>query len=320
MSNNKVNDALLGIATGDAIGVPFEFSSRDQMKENPAKDMIGFGTYNQPKGTWSDDSSLTFCLANSLLEGYDLVDISKNFIKWKNEAYWSARGKVFDIGNTTAQSISELEQILKSGNTQDLKTLRYLGNEFDNGNGSLMRIMPLLFYIQGKNIKEQFDIVWEVSALTHKHIRAAMSCLIYLKIAENIIQGSNKEESYLNTRNQIIEFWNSFEFSKKEREHFKRIIQGDIRDTKIDDLKSGGYVIEVLESSIWFFLNRNSYSDIILSIINIGHDTDTSAAIAGGLAGLFYSTKDIPNHWIQSLARLDDIMELGDKLNKKYCA
>ena len=92
MESNKVIDELFGVAIGDDVGVPFEFSSRDQMKSDPAKGMIGYGTYNQPEGTWSDDSSLTFCLAESLIKGYDLKDISENFIKWKYEAYWSARG------------------------------------------------------------------------------------------------------------------------------------------------------------------------------------------------------------------------------------
>jgi len=195
---------------------------------------------------------------------------------------------------------------------------KYYGNEYDNGNGSLMRIIPLLFYIKGKTIQEQFEIVWEVSALTHRHIRAAMSCMIYLKLAEKLLEGKDKEKAYLEMRSEISSFWNEMDFATKEREHFKRIIQDDIRETKIDDLKSGGYVIEVLESSIWFFLNKNSYEKSILSIINMGHDTDTSAAITGALAGIYYGQKGIPDFWIASIARLEDIIELGDKLNKKY--
>ncbi|MEZ4883929.1 MAG: ADP-ribosylglycohydrolase family protein [Chitinophagales bacterium] len=152
MESNKVIDALLGVAIGDAVGVPFEFSSKDKMKSNPAKGMIGYGTYNLPKGTWSDDSSLTFCLAESLINGYDLEDVSKKFIRWKNEAYWSARGKVFDIGMTTAKAISRLEKLIEDGDIEELKKQKYHGNEYDNGNGSLMRIIPLLFYIKGKPI------------------------------------------------------------------------------------------------------------------------------------------------------------------------
>ncbi len=319
MKSNKVVDALLGVAIGDAVGVPYEFTSREEMQANPATDMIGHGTYNQPKGTWSDDSSLTFCLAESLVGGYNLKDMSERFIKWVDEAYWTAHNQVFDIGITTSIAISRLRELIDEGNLDELKRQKDYGNERDNGNGSLMRIIPLLFHIKGKPIKEQFNIVWEVSALTHRHIRAAMSCMIYLNLAEKLLEGIDKLDAYKEMRVEIAELWDAIDLSEKERKHFDKVIQNDIRDTSIDDLKTGGYVIEVLESSIWFFLNKNSYKDTILSIINLGHDTDTSAAIAGGLAGLYYGRKGMPEKWVASLARLDDIVELANKLNEKCC-
>ena len=320
MKSNRAIDALLGVAIGDAVGVPYEFSSRDEMQDNPATDMVGHGTYNQPIGTWSDDSSMTFCLAESLIGGYDLKNISMKFIRWIDEAYWTAHNKVFDIGITTSIAISRLEKIIEENNLDELKRQKYYGEERDNGNGSLMRIIPLLFYIKEMPINEQFEIVWEVSALTHRHIRAAMSCMIYLKLAEKLLEGKNKSDAYTEMRGEIVDLWSKIEFAEEERAHFERIIQNDIRDTNIDDLKSGGYVIDVLESSIWFFLNENSYKETILSIINLGHDTDTSAAIAGGLAGLHYGRNGMPELWVTSIARLNDIVELGNKLNEKYCA
>ena len=319
MKSNKVVDALLGVAIGDAVGVPYEFTSREEMQANPATDMIGHGTYNQPKGTWSDDSSLTFCLAESLVGGYDLKDMSERFIKWVDEAYWTAHDQVFDIGITTSIAISRLRVIIDEGNLEELERQKDYGDEWDNGNGSLMRIIPLLFYTKGKPIKEQFDIVWEVSALTHRHIRAAMSCMIYLNLAEKLLEGKDKVDAYKEMRVEIAELWDAIDLSEKERKHFDKVIQNDIRDTHIDDLKTGGYVIEVMESSIWFFLNKNSYKDTILSIINLGHDTDTSAAIAGGLAGIYYGQEAMPKDWVASIARLDDIVELANKLNEKCC-
>lgn len=200
-----------------------------------------------------------------------------------------------------------------------MKKQKDYGETRDNGNGSLMRIIPLLFYVKGKPINEQFDLVWEVSALTHRHIRAAMSCMIYLKLAEKLLEGKNKIVAYTEMRSEVAEFWDEVYFPEEEREHFEKLIQNNIRETKIDDLKTGGYVIEVLESSIWFFLEEDSYKDTILSVINLGQDTDTSAAIAGGLAGLYYGQEGMPKEWIASIARLDDIVELGDMLNEKCC-
>lgn len=318
MESNKITDSLIGLALGDALGVPYEFSSRDKMKNSPATGMIGYGTHNQPEGTWSDDSSLAFCLAESLVDGYDLKDIAQKFIWWKRQAYWSARGEIFDIGMTTSRAISRLEKILNNDYPEELTRQKFQGQENDNGNGSLMRIMPLLFYIKGKPIKEQFEIVWDVSALTHRHIRAAMSCMIYLKLAENLLDGQDKFQAYSDMRKEIKAFWEEIAFSHEERIHFEKVIQNDILQTPIDDLLSGGYVIEVLESSIWFFLSKENYVDTVLGIINIGHDTDTSATIAGGLAGLYYGLEDIPMYWVASLARMEDIFDLGERLFARY--
>lgn len=318
MNPNPAIDALLGVAVGDALGVPFEFRSRSEMKYNPATDLIGYGTHNQAPGTWSDDSSLTFCLAESLLEGYDLASISSRFVAWKEHSLWTARGELFDIGYTTSRSISRLQNILLAGDREALKHLKEGARESDNGNGSLMRILPLLFYLKGKDISEQFEIVWEVSALTHRHIRAAMSCLIYLRLAEHLLMGKSKPDAYATMRTEITVFWEEIAFEVGEREHFQHLIQHDIRTRPESELKSGGYVIEVLESSIWMFLHHDSYADTVLSIINLGHDTDTSAAIAGGLAGLYYGASSIPEFWQASLARWEDIVELGEQLHIKY--
>jgi ADP-ribosyl-[dinitrogen reductase] hydrolase len=315
----KIKSTLFGVAVGDAVGVPFEFSSREQMELLSATDMIGYGTYNQPSGTWSDDSSLTFCLAEAIItKGIDLSTIALNFYKWKKLAWWSARNQVFDIGITTYNSISKLHCILEtSEDHKELYDLKLSGDEFDNGNGSLMRISPLLFCIKGIPSVKQFEIIWNVSALTHRHIRAAMSCFIYLKLAENILNGLDKESAYFQMRTDVLSLWEEIKFPIEEKQHFRKIIQHDIRVTKIENLKSGGYVIEVLESSIWFLLNKRSYKETVLSIINLGHDTDTSAAITGGLAGLYYGFDGIPEEWINQIARKNDIVDLALRLSSK---
>lgn len=318
MEYNKVQDAFLGVAVGDALGVPFEFCTRNQMKKKPAKDMIGFGRYNVPAGTWSDDSSLTFCLAESLIKGYDLADIATNFLKWKEENFWTARGYVFDIGITTSRAITYLKRILGNKEYEELPLLKYLGDEYDNGNGSLMRIMPLLFYIKGMDIVQQFEIIRNVSALTHRHIRAAMCCLIYLRLAEHLLNGKDKVASYLLMQKDILAFWETIDFSPNESKLFIRLIEADIRDIPITQLKSGGYVMESIEASIWCFLQRGTYSEIVLTAINLGHDTDTTAAITGGLAGLYYGAASMPNSWLTTIARLADIMELGSAFHKEY--
>ncbi len=317
MDSKKVIDMLLGIALGDALGVPFEFKDSNQMELSPCTDMAGYGTHNQAPGTWSDDSSLTFCLAESLSRGFDLKDMAKRFIMWKKLAYWTAHEKVFDIGMTTSKSITQLEYHLEKDSLDDYLQERYTAEEHTNGNGSLMRILPLLVHIHGKKIGEQFNIIWDVSCLTHGHIRAAMSCLIYLKLAEYIIAGEQKIDAYHKMREDILVFWDAMDFSMREREHFNRIIQNDIRHLMRDELKSGGYVIESLEASIWCFLYHNTYGKAVIDAVNLGHDTDTTAAITGGLSALYYGL-DVPSNWLEVLAKKDEIVDLGKRLSNSY--
>jgi len=314
----SAKNILFGVSVDDAIGVPYEFSSREQMKNNPAKDIVGYKTHNQPPGTWSDDSSLTFCLAESLISGYSLKTTAENFIKWKNNSYWTARNNVFDIGMTTARAITRLDNMIKINEIEELDFLKYQGDERDNGNGALMRILPLIYELKNKSIKEQFDIIWKNSALTHGHIRSAMSCLIYLKLAEYLMNGETKENAYHKTREDISKFWVNMDFSTDEQEHFKRVIQNDISTFDKETILSGGYVIESLEASIWCLLKTNNYEKAILEAVNFGHDTDTTGAITGGLAGIYYTYDEIPQFWIFSLAKMDEIKDLSERLNMVY--
>ena len=312
------NNILIGTAIGDAVGVPYEFSSRDKMHKNPAVDMIEYGTHSQPMGTWSDDSSLMFCLAESLVSGYSLKSTATNFIKWKDGAYWTAHNELFDIGYTTSRSIDELKYILTSKDDQMLKDLKSFAKESDNGNGSLMRILPLIYEVKGKDLESQFDIIWKNSALTHKHIRAAMSCMIYLKFAEYLIDGAEKYNAYELMKKDILKLWDIIEFDKKEHIIFERVIKYNIFDFDEKTIMSGGYVIESLEASLWCFLNTDNFRDSILKGINFGHDTDTTAAIIGGISGIYYGIDNIPENWLYSLVRLDEIINLGNRLDKKY--
>jgi ADP-ribosyl-[dinitrogen reductase] hydrolase len=136
VSKETIESALLGLAVGDALGVPVEFKSRHTLSAVPVTEMIGFGTHSQPPGTWSDDSALAFCLAESLCKGYDLNDLARRFVNWCEWGYWAARNaEVFDIGNATRLAIRRLDlgiSPVEAGGRE----------EHSNGNGSLMRILP----------------------------------------------------------------------------------------------------------------------------------------------------------------------------------
>lgn len=312
-----IKDGILGLAIGDAIGVPVEFQSRKELEENPVEDIRGFGTHHQPPGTWSDDSSLTFCLADSLCNGFDLRQIANEFIAWKLHAKWTAHDEVFDIGIQTAKSIDELIRI-REDNWSDLEFLKYETDEFTNGNGSLMRILPLYQLLKEAGVEKGFETIWAVSALTHGHIRAAIACLIYLVLIDELINDEEKENAYLNTRKRVTKFFIERKIASREIKNFNRIIKYDIQDLESNEIKSSGYVIDSLEASIWCFLKSDNYKDCILKAVNLGEDTDTTGAISGGLAGIYYEYESFPKKWCEGLIMKKQIEELGSKLEEKW--
>jgi ADP-ribosylglycohydrolase len=257
-------------------------------------------------------------LAESVANGYDLKDVATNFVKWRNEAFWTAHNQVFDIGITTSIAIERLSTIISVGNVSDLSILKHSAVESDNGNGSLMRILPLILVIQHKELKTQFELVWENSALTHRHIRAAMSCMIYLKLAEFILARFDKFTAYQKTKDEILKLWQIIDFPEAEKRYFERVIQFDINLVNSESIRSGGYVIDTLEASLWSFFTTETFEDAVLKSINLGSDTDTTGAVTGGIAGLYYGWEKIPASWIESLARVNDVVELAQRLDCKY--
>jgi ADP-ribosyl-[dinitrogen reductase] hydrolase len=307
-----IKDSLLGVSVGDAIGVPVEFKSRKWLQEHPVTGVQGYGSHNQPPGTWSDDSSLTFCLAEMLCGKYDLQNLANRFVNWKDHAWWTPYGEVFDIGIGTSEAISRLERgitpVMAGGSGED-----------SNGNGSLMRILPLLFFVKKQAvIDKRFLAVKDVSSLTHRHIRSVIACFIYLEFALEIMAGKEKREAYRKTCSTIKTFLDETDTcTEKEATHFEKILSGNISHLPEDEIRSSGYVIHTLEASLWCLLNTGNYSGAVLKAINLGEDTDTTAAVTGGLAGLLYGWETIPSEWISGLARREDIEDLSRRLNDK---
>ncbi|AZA91635.1 ADP-ribosyl-[dinitrogen reductase] glycohydrolase [Chryseobacterium nakagawai] len=309
---NKVKAGIMGVCIGDALGVPVEFKDRDYLKRFPVTKMQEFGSHNQPKGTWSDDSSLTLCLAEVLTKGYDLEKIGQSFVKWVKYGHWTAHGRLFDIGGTTREAIARL---IKG------ESARFSGNVFeeDNGNGSLMRTLPLAFYFKDEeNLEKIYKTVKEVSTITHGHFRSVFACFIYVIFAIQLIKGKNKTEAYTYTQNVVLEYAEKQWFSLSEIELFHRILKNDISGYSEEEIRGSGYVLHSLEASLWCFLNSESYSEAVLKAVNLGEDTDTTGAITGGLAGIYYGFENIPQEWVGELVRKDDIEKLCENLNHKY--
>jgi ADP-ribosylglycohydrolase len=269
-------------------------------------------THGQPAGTWSDDSSLAFCLAEALTHDFDLNEIGQNFVEWYQERLWTPWGEVFDIGGATQEAIVRLAKGVQpelAGGT----------GENSNGNGSLMRILPLLFYLLDKPIDERFRITQQVSSITHGHIRSVIACFYYLEFARQILCRKSKIDIYKSLQSVIPDFLASQTIDPQEIALFDRLLKGNISALPEDEIKSSGYVLDTLEASIWCLLTTQSYEAAVLRAVNLGDDTDTTAAVTGGLAGLYYGFDNIPEAWLQQVARRNDIDDLAKRFSDRQC-
>ena len=290
----KVKDGIIGLVVGDALGVPVEFTSREMLEANPVTDMRGHGTYDMPKGTWSDDSAMTIATMRSIInkKGIDYEDIMEEFLQWRRDGKFMQKGYTFDIGITTSTAISEYVHgtpAIECGGTSDRS----------NGNGSLMRILPLA-YIPDID----YETIENVSALTHAHQRSKIACVLYVEIAKSMLSNDalTISEHIENACEKIKKHYKD----SKELKHFKRIFDNDFSN----GISGKGYVIYTLECVIYCLTTTDSYRDAVLKAVNMGEDTDTNAAICGGLAGIYYGFDEIPIDWIGEISHIDKVISL----------
>ena len=293
-------EILLGTAVGDALGHPVQFTSREYLRSHPVTIMA-----NPAK--WSDDTSLSLCLADSLRQGYNLCDIADRFKRWLHEGLWTPYGRAFDIGKTTLRAIANFSQVADP-------RLAGLAGERDNGNGSLMRIPPLVPYIRGMEQERQIEMIAEVSSLTHRHPRSILACIFLCQFELCCIKGEDLPTAFGNTQTIVRYLLERKEFSA-ERPHFARLLNlsfDEFKDLPESQISSSGYVISTLEASLWCLFNHDNFKDTLLAAVNLGDDADTTGAVTGAMAGLFYGTDSIPSEWIDAIPRKDDFFRLAD--------
>ncbi|MBR2612380.1 MAG: ADP-ribosylglycohydrolase family protein [Clostridia bacterium] len=315
---------MLGLAVGDALGVPVEFSSREELDMHPVTDMRGWGTYPVPEGTWSDDTSMALATLDSLKhDRIDYNEIMENFVRWAHHDEYTATGKRFDIGGICSHAI---QNFIMRGHTDAL--LSGIDGEHSNGNGSLMRIAPMAYYLWRKGYEENraIEIIHNTSALTHAHMRSKVACGIYSFVLwellrspckGSVLQGLTKARNFYRGEIERIPY---------EDRLMKRIGRVFFLDEKAENLpmpsreeiQSTGYVVDTLEAAIWCIMTTNDYKSCVLAAVNLGEDTDTVAAIAGSLAAILYGMDAIPAPWLTTLQNREYIETICRACHKRW--
>ena len=315
MLKDKIRSVMLGHAVGDALGVPVEFCARNELLKDPITDMVGYGTYPYPEGCWSDDTSMSLAALDSLAVGkMDLDDVMIKLGAWYYDDEYTPTGETFDVGNTCSRAIDNYfahhKPVEECG----------LTGEHSNGNGSLMRIHPFVLYAYAKFLNGTEDGYWrwmgcikQASVITHAHERSIMGCHIYADCLSFLLKEPTKKSLKAG-----IKFAEGDLDYLPEFEHYKRIFDPDFDKLGSDEIKSTGYVVDTLEAAIWCVLTTDTYRDCVLKAVNLGDDTDTVAAVAGGLAGALYGYAAIPPEWLAALKRRDYIEQMCDRASTAW--
>lgn len=302
----QLKAVMIGHAIGDALGVPVEFCERDELKNNPVVDMRGYGTYPVPAGSWSDDTSMSIAALDSLAKGtVNLEEIMDNFVEWVEEGKYTPTGESFDIGRTCLQAI---RAYLICHDTNECGQI----DEYSNGNGSLMRVHPFaLFAIaKGMTLGKSLDVIREGSIITHAHPRSIYGCGIYSMVLWDILRGADKAQIPSAIENASVLFDGIY---PEESKHYEWAFYKKLTTKTEDEISGSGYVVNTLEAALWCLLTTNSYKECVLKAVNLGKDTDTVAAIAGGLSGALYGYDAIPQEWKDTLIKREYIESLCEK-------
>lgn len=290
---DRYRGALLGLACGDAVGTTLEFQPRGSFA--PLTDMVGGGPFSLPAGKWTDDTSMALCLAESLVtkKGCDPQDQMARYANWYQWGYWSSTGHCFDIGLATKAAI---QRFLASGDP-----LAGSPDPHQAGNGSLMRLAPIALFF-GEDEPQLQPMAEHSSRTTHAAPECLQACRLFAVALARALRGL--------PRDRVLDLGDVAVDSPRLRS----IAAGAYRDWPRERISGSGYVVDSLEAALWCFARHDRFERVVLEAANLGDDADTTAAIAGQLAGASWGRSAIPAPWLQRLHLAADIDGLAQAL------
>lgn len=293
--------ALLGLATGDALGAPLEFRYPGSFA--PIKNMVGGGVYDLKPGQWTDDTSMALCLAESLIEcgEFNPVDQLERYLRWFRHGYLSSTGLCFDIGRRTKQALTTFERTHE----------RFCGSAESGtaSNGSLMRLAPVPLFFANDPIMAIVKS-GESSLTTHGAIAAVDACRYLGSMICGILKGEKKDILLSEFYCVVKSFWKTNPLTSEIAE----IASGSFKRKNPPEITGSIFVARSLEAALWAFFNSKSFKEGCLLAVNLGNDADTTGAIYGQLAGAFYGIQGIPKNWLNKIAHRSQIENYAKRL------
>lgn len=297
----RYRGALLGLATGDALGTRLEFTRPGSFE--PVDDMLGGGPFGLAPGQWTDDTSMALCLAESLIVrgGFNAADQMSRYLRWRDEGHWSSTGACFDIGRTVSDALRHFEHsgTVFAGSTDPGAA----------GNGSLMRLAPIPLAF-AHDPATAVEYAAQMSRTTHGAAEAVDACRYYTGLMIGALQGLPRARLLESGFAPAGVDWSAVPLAPAIAE----IAAGSFKERQPPAIRGTGYVVQALEAALWAFHASSSFDEGALKAVNLGEDADTTGAIYGQLAGAYYGADAIPEAWSKCLSRVEEIRHLADGL------
>jgi ADP-ribosylglycohydrolase len=246
------------------------------------------------------------CTVDSLLhQDFNPTDMGQRFVQWMEGKLWTPWGKVFDIGGATRTALCQIRQGILAEQAGGV-------DEASNGNGSLMRILPIALRFGQEPVERLLEFAHRSSAITHRHPRSQLACGLYCLMVARLLKGDAPVAAHAAAVETAKTFYRNPNFTGELR-HFEKVLSLKLAALAEPEISSSGYVVDTLTAAIWCLLTSNDYRETVLKAVNLGGDTDTTAIVAGGLAGVHYGLAAVPENWRSEMARADDLAELFEK-------
>ena len=318
LQRERIAGGLYGLLVGDALGVPYEFY---EAKELPVYEKIemtppaGFQkTYPRiAAGTWSDDGAQALCLMDSLLKQgkFSLKAYSDALLAWYEEGFWAVGRVVFDVGVQTADALNAYKRGIPATDCG-------LMNPEGKGNGALMRVLPLALwhFVQEdtdleKRSRELVRDAHSQCQITHGHLCNQVCCALYCLAAQGLLEGKEAREA-------IQEGVCALRSIYREQPEYERELEWSVRPDIPWEGRGTGYVVDCLRSAFMILEQASDYEDAIKRAVLLGNDTDTTACVTGGLAGIRYGLRKIPERWLNALKEREKVEDLLAQLEKRH--